>query len=194
MLKQMKKTLGILLVVCFLMSVTAAAASAHGGGWGRWGGYPWMGYSYPYLGNPYAAPYIATVPVLAPTVQEAFVPIVTCWPAQVSAAAVSAGSTIVKEKKKATSKAVSTRPTMVKEKKKAISKAVSTKSTMVKEKKKATSDAVSAHGDGWSGECDCGCDCDGGSFIDTFIDIFIHCLPCNENCTSENCTSENCTL
>ena len=28
MLKQMKKTLGILLVVCFLMSVTAAAVSA----------------------------------------------------------------------------------------------------------------------------------------------------------------------
>jgi hypothetical protein len=30
MLKQMKKTLGILLAVCFLLSVTAAAASAHG--------------------------------------------------------------------------------------------------------------------------------------------------------------------
>ncbi len=29
MFKQMKKTLGILLAVCFLMSVTAAAASAH---------------------------------------------------------------------------------------------------------------------------------------------------------------------
>ena len=28
MLKQMKKTLGILLAVCFLMSVTAAAVSA----------------------------------------------------------------------------------------------------------------------------------------------------------------------
>jgi hypothetical protein len=30
MLKQMKKTIGILLAVCFLMSVTAAAVSAHG--------------------------------------------------------------------------------------------------------------------------------------------------------------------
>ena len=31
MLKQMKKTLGILLVVCFLMSVTAAAVNAENG-------------------------------------------------------------------------------------------------------------------------------------------------------------------
>jgi len=37
MFKQIKKRLSILLVVCFLMSVTTAAASAHGGG------YPWMG-------------------------------------------------------------------------------------------------------------------------------------------------------
>ena len=29
MLKQMKKTLGILLAVCFLMSVTAAASAGH---------------------------------------------------------------------------------------------------------------------------------------------------------------------
>ena len=35
MLKQIKKTLSILLVVCILMPVTAAAASAHGGGWGQ---------------------------------------------------------------------------------------------------------------------------------------------------------------
>ena len=63
MLKQIKKTLSILLVVCILMSVTAAAASAHGGGWGRWGGYPWMSNSYSYFGSPYAAPSIGTVPV-----------------------------------------------------------------------------------------------------------------------------------
>ena len=30
MLKQMKKTIGILLAVCFLISVTAATVSAHG--------------------------------------------------------------------------------------------------------------------------------------------------------------------
>jgi hypothetical protein len=113
MLKQMKKTLGILLVVCFLMSITAAAASAHGGGWGRWGGYPWMGSGYSYFGSLYAAPYIATAPFLVPAVQEAPAPIVTCWPIQASAAAVSAGPIIIKEKKKATSKAISTRHTMV---------------------------------------------------------------------------------
>ena len=117
MLKQIRKTLGILLVVCFLMSVTAAAASAHGGVWGRWGGYPLMGNSYSYFGYPYAAPYLATVPGFVPAVQEAPASIVTYWPAQ--AAAVSAGPTVVKEKKKVTSKAVNTRPTMVKEKKKA---------------------------------------------------------------------------
>ena len=194
MLKQIKKALSILLVVCFLMSVTAAAVSAHGGGWGRWGGYPLMGNSYSYFGYPYAAPYIATVPGLVPVVQEAPASIVTYWPAQ--AAAVSAGPTVVKEKKKVTSKAVNTRPTMVKEKKKATSKAVSTRSTMVKEKKKAISKVVSACDGCWHDECDCGCkcDCESESFIDTFIDIFIHCLPCNENFTSENFTSENCTL
>ena len=60
---RVKKSLCILLLVFFVMSVTAAAASAHGGGWGRWGGYPLMGNSYSYFGYPYAAPYIATVPV-----------------------------------------------------------------------------------------------------------------------------------
>jgi hypothetical protein len=171
MLKQIKKTLSILLVVCFLMSVTAAAASAHGGDWGRWCGYPLMGNSYFYFGYPYTAPYIATIPVSVSAIQEAPASIVTYWPAHASATAVSAGPTVIKDKKKVTSKAVSTRPPMVKEKKKAISK------------------AVSAHDGGWRDECDREC----GSFIDTFIDIFIHCLPCNENFTCENFTSENCT-
>jgi hypothetical protein len=194
MLKQIKKALSILLVVCFLMSVTAVAASAHGSGWGRWGGYPLMGNSYFYSGYPCMAPYIATVPGLVPAIQETPASMVTYWPAQ--AVAVSTGPTIVKEKKKVTSKAVNTRPAMVKEKKKVTSKAVSTRSTMVKEKKKAISNAVSACDGGWRDECDCGCkcDCESKSFINTFIDIFIHCLPCNENFTSENFTSENCTF
>ncbi len=198
MLKQMKKILGILLAVCFLISVTAAAASAHYDRWGGWG--PGLG------GYPYAAPYVATLPFSVPAVQGLPAPIVTYCPAQDSAAAVGAGPIVVKEKKKATSKAVGTGPTVVKDNKKATSKAVCKRHTMVKEKKKTTAEVVSAHDGGWRGECDCGCDecdceygecncgCKHGSFIDTFIDIFIHCLPCNENCTSENCTSENCTL
>jgi hypothetical protein len=178
MLKQMKKTLSILLAVCFLISVTASAASAHHGRWGGWG--PSWG------GCPYAAPYVATLPFSVPAIQEIPVPAVTYRPAQKSAAAVGAGHVVCKEKKKATSKAVCKRHPMVKEKKKTISKVIST------------------HDGGWRGECDCDecdcgdgecdCDCKDGSFIDTFIDIFIHCLPCNENSTSENCTSENCTL
>ena len=82
MLKQMKKTLGILLAVCFLMSVTAAAASAdrgehgghgdfahgeHGNGWG-WGNdhshrHWWHGQYYPncdWVLNPYTNQWIWT--------------------------------------------------------------------------------------------------------------------------------------
>jgi|GEM_PF-6174646 hypothetical protein len=157
MLEQIKKTLSILLIVCFLMSVTAAAASAHGGGWG---------------GLPLRSSIYIHGTSFSPCSPRSSAPIVTCWPAQASAAAVSAGSAVVKEKKKVTSKAVSTRP------------------TMIKETKNATAEAVSAHGSIWRDECDCGCECDCrcGSFIDTFIEIFIHCLPCPENCTSENIT------
>jgi hypothetical protein len=192
MLKQIKKTLGILLVVCFLISVTTVAASAHGGSCGRWDGYPWPSSDYSHFGCPYTDPYVATAPFSVLAFQEALAPIVTYWPAQASAVAVSAGPTIIKEKKKVTSRAVSKRPTMVKEKKKATSKAVSTKPTMVKETKKATARAVSVH----DGNCDYGCeyDCEYNCDSRSFIDIFIHWLPCLENCTLENFTSENCTL
>jgi hypothetical protein len=47
----LKKVMSILLVAFFVVSLTAAAASAHGGGYGccgcGWGGYPW-GMAYPY--------------------------------------------------------------------------------------------------------------------------------------------------
>jgi len=49
MLKQMKKTLAILLAVLFVTSLTAIAADAHGRGpWGSWGwGRPgWGGWGY----------------------------------------------------------------------------------------------------------------------------------------------------
>jgi hypothetical protein len=177
MLKQMKKTLSILLVVCFLMSVTAASVSAHHSRWGGWGP-SWGGY-------PYAAPYVAELPFSVPAIQEIPAPAVTYCPAQDSAAAICAGHAVGKDKKKAASKAICKRH------------------NMIKEKKKTTTKVVSARDGGWRGECDCDdcdyacgerdCDCKDGSFIDTFMDIFIHCLPCNENSTSENCTSENCT-
>ena len=60
--------------------------------------------------------------------------------------------------------------------------------------KKATAKAVSAH-DGncdYECECDCGCDCEYecgcGCDARSFIDNFIHWLPCLENFTSEDCT------
>jgi hypothetical protein len=63
MLEQIKKTLRILLIVCFLMPVTAAAASAHGGGWVGMG---WLTLT--------QLQYISTVPVSVPAVQEALHP------------------------------------------------------------------------------------------------------------------------
>src|ERR1035437_7222161 len=156
MLKQIKKTLGILLVVCFLISVTTVAASAHGGSCGRWDGYPWPSSDYSHFGCPYTDPYVATAPFSVLAFQEALAPIVTYWRAKASALAVSAGPTIIKETKKATAR------------------------------------AVSVH----DGNCDYGCeyDCEYNCDSRSFIDIFIHWLPCLENCTLENFTSENCTL